>query len=136
MFNMWTNDDTFFQENCSSDCPLECYSDAFDVSLSSYELPPKYYLEYLNSNLTNLKDDFQTDKIDADMAKESFVYLTIFNKSLSFELSTETPQLTLITLFANMGGHLGLFLGVSVFSLFEPIQVLIEIVCMKLNKKF
>jgi len=104
--------------------------------LSSYELPPKYYLEYLNSNLTNLKDDFQTDKIDADMAKESFVYLTIFYKSLSFELSTETPQLTLITLFANMGGHLGLFLGVSVFSLFEPIQVLIEIVCMKLYKKF
>ena len=136
MFNMWTNDDTFFQVNCSSDCPLECYSDAFDFSLSSYKLTPKYYLEYLNSNLTNLKDDFQMDKIDADMAKESFVYLTIFYKSLSFELSTETPQLTLITLFANMGGHLGLFLGMSVFSLFEPIQVLIEIVCMKLYKKF
>ena len=136
MVNMWTNDDNFFQENCSSDCPLECYSDAFDFSLSSYELTPKYYLEYLNSNLTNLKDDFQTDKeIEAAMAKNSFVYLTIFYKSLSFELSTETPQLTLITLFANMGGHLGLFLGVSVFSLFEPIQVLIEIFYMKLNKK-
>jgi hypothetical protein len=29
-------------------------------------------------------------------------------------------------LFASVGGYLGLFLGVSVFSVFEPVQVLIE----------
>ena len=132
---IWNQQNEYLLGNCSSECPLECYSNSFDVSLSSYELIPKYYMEYLNSKYTNLSDDFPIDKIDAETARKSFVCFSIFYHSLTFDISTESPQMTLITLFANIGGHLGLFMGVSVFSLFEPIQVLIEIIYIKFYKK-
>jgi len=68
-----------------------------------------------------------------DAAKKSFVYFSVFYKQLSYEVSSESPQLLLITLFANICGYLGLFLGVSVFSIFEIIQVLIEIIFIKFS---
>ena len=125
----------FYEKNCQSECPLECYSYSFDFSLSSSELIYKNYFDYLISNSTNLSEDLATEKIDAETARRSFAWTNIFYKSLSYEMSCESPQLNLITLFANIGGYLGLFLGVSMFSLFEPIQVLIEILYMKCQKR-
>jgi amiloride-sensitive sodium channel subunit alpha len=121
----------FIQENCLAECPQECYSNSFDVSFSLFELQPKYYFEYLNSNLTHLSNDFVKTQIDEEKAQKSFVNFKIFYKQLSYEISAESPQLTLITLISNIASNLSLFLGVSVFSLFEPIQVLIEYLCMK-----
>jgi hypothetical protein len=72
--------------------------------------------------------------LDTETARRSFVWANVFYKSLSYELSTESPQLIAITLIANIGGYLGLFLGVSVFSLFEPVQILIEIIYLKYHK--
>jgi hypothetical protein len=124
----------FFQKNCLDDCPLECYLDQFDTSLSSAELIPNILFDFIMSN-SNLKSNFiDYNKIDMDAAKKSFVYFSVFYKQLSYEVSSESPQLTLITLFANMGSYLGLFLGVSVFSLVEIIQVLIEIAFVKSRK--
>jgi hypothetical protein len=40
---------------------------------------------------------------------------------------TESPQMDIIALLASIGGNLGLFLGVSVFSLCELIVVFMEI---------
>ena len=41
---MWTKGKLlkhdYYEENCQSDCPLECYTDSIDVSLSSTELIP------------------------------------------------------------------------------------------------
>ena len=124
----------FYQVNCESECPLECYSDSFDYSLSASELISKNYLDYLNSNSTNLSRDFENMTLDTETARRSFVWANVFYKSLSYELSTESPQLIAITLIANIGGYLGLFLGVSVFSLFEPVQILIEIIYLKYHK--
>ena len=122
--------DDFIQTNCISDCPLECYIEKFDVSLSSFELGSKYFFDYLKTN-TKLNGDFLQTKLDLEMARKSFVGLNIFYKSLSYEISTESPQTDLIWLLASIGGYLGLFLGVSVFSLFEPFVVLIEIFFIK-----
>ena len=123
----------FFEENCRANCPLECYWEKFDASLSVYEVMPKYFLDYLNSN-SKLSQDFVQTRLGPETIKSSYVYLSVFYKSLTYEISTESPQLTLIILFANIGGYLGLFLGVSVFSLFEPFIVLIEIIVMKAFK--
>jgi hypothetical protein len=125
----------FFQQNCQSECPLECYSDSFDYSLSSSDLISQNFYDYLNSNSTNLSRDFQiTAEIDPETARRSYVWFNIFYKSLTYELTSESPQLTFVTLIANIGGYLGLFMGVSVFSIFEPVQILIEILYIKYHK--
>jgi len=90
-------------------------------------------LDYLNLN-KELSSDFYKNKIDLDIAKRSFVQLNIHYKSLTYESSTETPQTNVLYMLIGVGSDLGLFLGVSLFSIFEPIQVLIEILFLKYAK--
>jgi hypothetical protein len=121
----------FVQRNCLRECPLECYFEQFDVSLSSIELIPNYYVDYLRSN-ANLSVDFLSNSnVDEERARKSFVSLNIFYKSLTYDLSLETPQTNSIWLLASIGGYLSLFLGLSLFSVCELLQLLFEIVLLK-----
>jgi hypothetical protein len=69
-------------------------------------------------------------------AANSFVKLNIFYDSLSFELSTESAKMNIASMLASIGGNLGLFLGVSVFSLCELIVMSIEIYFVKRAKNY
>jgi hypothetical protein len=62
------------------------------------------------------------------------VRVNIFYDSLSYVETTESPQMDLISLLASIGGNLSLFLGVSVLSLFELVEVALIIFSIKLLK--
>jgi hypothetical protein len=119
----------FFQDNCSKSCPLECYKDEFDESLSSFELVPDLYLDILK-----MKDFVNYN--EKSSPQKSFVNFNIFYKSLSYEVSYESPQTNFIWLIANIGGYLSLFLGVSLFSFVELIQLAIELTVQRRNTPF
>ena len=123
----------FSKENCLSECPLECYLERFDASLSSIELVSNMAFDYLSSN-SNLSSDFVTSFVDKEKAAQSIVGLNVFYKTLSYDMSNESPQITLVVLFANIGGYLGLFLGMSVFSIFEPFIIGTEILFIKFGQ--
>ncbi len=55
---------------------------------------------------------------------------------MSYELSTESPKMDIVSMLASIGGNLGLFLGVSVFSLCELVEVAIEVYHVKQAKNF
>jgi hypothetical protein len=61
--------------------------------------------------------------------------LNMFYDSLSYILTTESPQWDAVSLLGSIGGNLGLFLGVSLFSLCELIQVAVEIYFILKGKK-
>ena len=65
--------------------------------------------------------------IIAETAKQSVVRLLVYYDSLSYSQIDEAPQIDLVALIANIGGNLGLFLGVSLFSLCEIITTILEI---------
>jgi hypothetical protein len=71
--------------------------------------------------------DFVKRSINSKTAKESIVDLYIFYESLSYKFTNESPQIDWISLVASIGGTLGLFLGVSVFSICEMLEVVVEI---------
>jgi hypothetical protein len=82
----------------------------------------------------NLAKDFLVNTIDPSAASKSFAWINIFYKQLSYEISTETAQLNLVLLCANIGGYLSLFLGVSLLSFFELVQLCVEIVLLRVQK--
>ena len=84
------------------------------------------FVDYIKEN-RNLAADFVQTQIDAESAAKSVVKVNIFYESMSYELSSESPKMDIVSLLASIGGNLGLFLGVSVFSLCEIIEVVIEI---------
>ena len=83
-------------------------------------------IEFIREN-ENLSSDFIKTRINQVNVANSFVKINIFYDSMSYELSTESPKMNIVSLLASIGGNLGLFLGVSVFSLFELVEVAIEI---------
>jgi hypothetical protein len=92
-------------------------------------------MQILLSKIKIYLDDFVTKSINTDTAKDSITAVNIYYGSLSYTLSTESPKLDLISLLATIGGNLGLFLGLSLFSLCEIIEILIDLYFLKRRKK-
>ena len=117
-------------DSCLDKCPLECNRTKYLTEISSLQLSGGYY-SYLIEENSNLASDFVSQETNANVAAKSFVSLNIFYKTLSFELTEETHKMNIVDLLASIGGNLSLFLGVSIFSLFEIIEILIEIYLIK-----
>ena len=73
--------------------------------------------------------------MSVEQAEKNFVYTRIFYESLSYTLTTEAPKIDLVSLLANIGGTLGLFLGVSALSACELVEVLIQIILLRKKSK-
>ena len=128
--NIWYSgeilDSKFINENCISSCPLECDQTLYETT-TSYSLSNGYlYVPSLQSNL-NLSGDFINRTLDSTMARESIVQVNIFYDRLLYTLTEESPQWDAVSLLGSIGGNLGLFLGVSFFSLCEIVEVIVEI---------
>jgi len=83
----------------------------------------------------NLRDDFINRSFDIENVRTSLVRVYIFYDALAYTESIEIASKTsILSLAATIGGILSLFLGVSVLSLFELVEVFIG-VCFILKKK-
>ena len=104
---------------------LEYNQTLLKSSISSVLLDGIRYLSQIKNS--NLSTDFIKRTIDAAIVRDSVVNVNIFYESLSYTETNESPQMNIVSLLGSIGGNLGLFFGVSVFSLCEIIEVLIEI---------
>ena len=86
----------------------------------------------INEN-ENLRKDFVKRALNEKTARESVIKVNLYYDSLSYELSTESPKMTLADLLASIGGNLGLFMGMSLMSFSEILEVLLEIIIIKLR---
>ena len=119
-------DSSFIHNNCIAACPLECNQTLYKISTSSNLLNGYLYIFSIKSN-PNLILDFINRSIDVVTVEKSIVNVTLFYDSLTYVLSSETPQWSGVSLLGSIGGNLSLFLGVSLFSLVELIEVILEI---------
>ena len=133
---------TYLQNNyvenvCLPQCPLECNSSKVTYSSSSNQIVPSIYGSVLRK-IPKLSSDFINRSLDDENTiLKSIVKLNVFYDSLAYTISTESPQWDIVSLVASIGGNLGLFLGVCMFSLGEMVITLIEIILIKysINKK-
>jgi hypothetical protein len=111
-------------------CPLECNTTEYKFTTTSIDLSGDVYLDVINER-ANLLADFSSmskSRTNLEKARKSFVYLYLSYDSLSYISSQERPNMDIVSLLANVGGNLGLFLGVSVLSLCELVDFFIEVV--------
>ena len=118
--------ETFLEQICLPLCPLECNKTEYKVTLTTSYLLGDDYVDYIKNN-KQLLNDFVNRTLDTEVAAKSLIKVNIFYDTLSYTLTTETPKVDIVSLLASIGGNLGLFLGVSVFSLFELVDVFIQV---------
>ncbi len=119
--------------SCIPHCPLECNSSDFTFSLTSQTSSGIGYAKLIRETPTFLSD-FNSTPITVDTASNKFVQLFVYYDSLKYTSSTDTPSMDIVTLLGNIGGTLGLFLGISLLSICELLHVLVEI-CLLAKKR-
>lgn len=124
--------DNYFKNVCIHKCPLECNSTEFSTSLTSSEIIGDLFADFINSKTNSLYSDFETTMpVSSDEARKSFTSFQLYYSSNTYTLSNEAPSMDVVALLANIGGTLGLFLGVSLLHFCELIEVLIGIFFIK-----
>ncbi len=91
---------------CSQYCPLECDSTSYSVVVSGY---------VTNDNLTTMQ---------------------VFYRSLKYTFITQQAKMNIHDIISNIGGTLGLFVGMSFVTLFEMAEIFIESVYLMLGQIF
>ena len=114
---------------CIPRCPLECKKSTYKKSIYTYTYPTDYFQKY-QSQFENSSDFLNNQLLDN---MDNFTYDTLVEFSLEYDGSsflqyTEEPKMSGEELLGILGGHLHLFLGMSLLSFMELAELLIWIV--------
>jgi hypothetical protein len=136
LMNIYQNFDI---NSCSLDCPLECEFVSYNFQVSSVIYPSlEYYNMFKNDSgaIENFSTKFEITMPAYESFREYFYAINIYYSSLKYTYISESPQMTVLNLLSSLGGSLGMFLGFSVFSLLEVIELLFELVWSLVFSKF
>jgi hypothetical protein len=121
---------------CNRYCPLECYSISYEFTSSFSSYPTRSYAKKSLLNNSVIRSKFQNETLTYDLLKESVLSLNIYYDKLTYTGITKDAKTELIDLISNIGGLLGLFLGISFLSFVEIIEIIIEILVIMLTNLF
>ena len=127
---------TFFIEDVAktcSDCPLECESEFYTLTTSSLDYPTMIYAKML-ANQSQILKRFNNIPPTYEEIKQSIVSVSINYNELDYTQIKEIQKITLIDFVTNIGGTIGLFMGLSFLSFFETVDILLETIFFTIEK--
>lgn len=111
-------------------CPEECGLVEFKVFQYFSTYPNKAYAMDLKKRIK------QFANLSIETIRESMVLVNVNYETMVTTVIRETPAMPLPTLLGNLGGQLGLFLGMSVLSFVELFEMLFILVWEYFVRKF
>ena len=120
---------------CSPFCPLECNDVTYSLSVSHSNFPNPQYAEFLKKQPI-IQSKFQNSKfshndslkIDNYELKNSIVAITLYYDDLKYTVISQHSKMSFEDLLANIGGQLGLFIGISFLSFVEIFDALVQVI--------
>ena len=141
----------YFRENnnCSISCPSDCDNVVYSLSTTHSDFPNPNYAEYLKkipmiqakflvkNNFSYNSRDYSNNSINIDynVLKRSISSISIFYEDLRYTKISQIPKMSFEDLLSNVGGTLGLFIGISFLSFVEILDALIQMFFILLEKK-
>ena len=130
-FNIINSD---INDLCKNECPLECDSVNYDTSYTSSKFSKKRLLKNIKRNFfKQYFNDLAKNLTEEDLDRVTII--TVYYSDFSYKSIIEIPKMDFIDLIANIGGNLGLFIGVSFLSFAEIIELILEIFFILCRKK-
>ena len=124
-----------YEKLCANQCPLECHSTSYSSTASYSVFPTMAYAYSLIKDKSFLSRFENSTNVNYETIKQNILSVNIYFDRLESTTIQEGKQTEFVDLVAGIGGTLGLFLGVSVLSLFEVVEVLLEILLSIKNKQ-
>lgn len=109
---------------CQNECPFECESTILDWDISYASFPNKYIFKIINAtNYKSLRRLYTNQSFTYSDVQQAVAGFFIYYGPLSITVISQSVAITLADLFANIGGALGLFIGISLLSLVELLEM-------------
>uniref|UniRef100_A0AC35TYL5 Degenerin unc-8 n=1 Tax=Rhabditophanes sp. KR3021 TaxID=114890 RepID=A0AC35TYL5_9BILA len=119
------------QEDCH--CVQPCTEYAFEAAYSAAAWPA------LNFNIGADCPAVESITNDSSACKEYYrlhtAYIEIYYEQLNFEMLKETAGYTLVNLFSAFGGNIGLWIGFSIITVLEVLELMCECIYYAAYKK-
>ena len=118
---------TEFEEYCLPLCPLECNRNDLDIFVSNYKYPPSsIYVSDEIAVSASLIKYFSNQTDFTGHVADNMVQINVFYETLSYTQVEEDAKYTFDNLVGTLGGHLHLFLGMSLLSFVEVVEFLFQ----------
>jgi amiloride-sensitive sodium channel subunit alpha len=126
-----------YSQKCFSKCPLECETVTYDYSVSNLDFPSRKFYETIINDKTFYKILSNTLGTNAtyNLYQENFLSLNVYLSNNKYTQITEIPKISLIDLISSIGGSIGIFLGLSIFSLIEVLELFFQVIIITIFKK-
>jgi hypothetical protein len=126
MYTLFKNNT--IDDSCMKQCPLECESIKYDVLLSNNVVLSKQSYELFKSSIDHFVNTNNEFNLTYEEIKQRYLFLNIYYSELSFIKISESPKTSIIDLLSNLGGTLGLYVGISFLSFIEIVEIILEII--------
>ncbi|UJR20291.1 hypothetical protein I4U23_023422 [Adineta vaga] len=112
------------------DCTQECTYNDFIIKSSSLLAPPKFLLngikQFVESSKVPLPTNWSTTWTSE--IESSFVSLEVVYETTRTDISSQQATITPVDVISNVGGHTGLWIGISFLSLMEIAEMLFRLI--------
>lgn len=130
---------SFFSQDvksiCGNECPLECNSITYTTALSVNNFPSEAYAKVASNNVKIRERFANRTNITYDELRRNLLSVFVYYDDLVYKSYVETAKMNIADLISNIGGTMGLFLGVSFLSFIELVDVVIHIICLYMQLK-
>jgi hypothetical protein len=116
-------------------CPEECDSVRLKLTVSASSPLSKRYINHLRTHPVVTSKFKNMSQITDEQLASSVAMFDVYYNSLSYTEIVEVPVYTIVNLISNIGGSLGLLLGMSLLSFLEFFEILFDIFMEKFNTK-
>ncbi|XP_066292663.1 amiloride-sensitive sodium channel subunit alpha-like [Branchiostoma lanceolatum] len=121
-------------------CPASCSDKVYGKAIGLSEWPADSYLTNVLTKLQTKKGRRPGTAIlgDTDRFKRNLLKLNIYYEALNYEKISESPGYEEESLLGDLGGQLGLWVGMSLLSAMEILEIfadLFAILCKKISSK-
>ena len=114
---------------CEDQCPFECSYIEYSVKPYKALYPTYRYIKVL-SYFSNQHGFNFTD----DIISKAFLKVNIFYESMKITVTKQSPSLSTVAFFSNIGGTLGLCMGMSILSFVEIIELFYNFIIFSTNR--
>ena len=125
---------TDLSRECNEQCPLECDKTLFSTLYSQANVLLKEKFKLYSKNKV-VRAFFSGKNVSLEEFTQGFASMFIFYDRMGFTLVSEKEAFSLVDLVSNVGGTFGLFVGVSILSLFEIFEIVFEIIFFYKDRK-
>ncbi|CAF3449650.1 unnamed protein product [Rotaria sp. Silwood2] len=113
------------ESDSDSYCPQECSTTDFLVKKSSLLTPLEWQMSDIKSFVENTSIPLTSDWSTTwrEQIHKNYLAISIIQETSIIENNTQSAQLSVVDVLSNIGGQTGLWVGISLLSIMELIEM-------------